>query len=111
MQDNNKFIIPEDVKTKRGCPKCGCPDFVGRNVMGVVTWTCKNSECGNKWSGGLPQVPLDPTKPHPPVDPADRPTLEFVKDGKGQMHELRRSPNPTQDFRKGAPIPTGEEDV
>jgi len=72
-----------------------------------VTFTC--SECGNKWQGGLQRTPIDPRVPQLPENPATRPTVQFVKDSKGQDVELRRRVSTTPDFKKGAPVPSGEE--
>lgn len=62
--------------------------------------------------GGIGRVAQDPTVPTPPIDPKDRPTIEFFKNARtGEVEEIFRRPDLTQDFRKGAPIPApGEED-
>lgn len=116
----NPLIIPKDkpAPKTRGCPKCGHDDFVGRNIQGTVTWTCKSPECGNKWTGGFPNAPadpngptplIDPTRPIIPVNPADRPPVAFVKDAKGNVVERRQPTSTVPHFRKGVPIPSGEE--
>jgi hypothetical protein len=110
--DRNPLIIPEATPAKRkGCPACGHNEFLGRRVGGVITWTCRSPTCGNKWQGGLPQEEMDPREPRPPEDPRSKPPVTFEKDSKGQMVEQRRPVNLTQEFRKGAPVPSGEEDV
>ena len=77
-----------------------------------MTFTCGKTECGNKWQGGLPQEPISATEPQMPQNPATRPPVQFIKDSKGQITEVRRRINPTPEFKKGAPLPPpGEEDV
>jgi hypothetical protein len=105
----NPLIIPETSGRRRGCPKCGHPDYSGRRVMGVVTFRCKKVDCLHEWYGGLPQEPSDPRIPHPPINPTDRPTSDFLRDEKGEFREVRRRPNLTPEFKKGAPIPSGED--
>lgn len=111
-KDRNKLIIPDGPLLegkRRGCPACGHQDFSGRRVMGQVTFTCKNSECGNKWQGGLQQEPNDPHLPRPPENPKDKPPVAFEKDEKGEFKEVRRAVSTVPEFRKGAPVPSGEE--
>lgn len=112
----NPLVIPLKETKATGCPKCGHPHFDGYAVQGVVTRKCRNKECKNVWSGGLPQVPQDPRVPHPP-DPY-QPALSFERKapGTGQMRDLptdvtevRRPVDQRQEFRKGAPIPDGDE--
>lgn len=111
-KDRNPLIIPEqDAPKKRGCPVCGHEDYTGRRIGGVIHFTCTSKTCGNKWQGGLPQEPQDPRVPRPPQNPMDRRSVEVGQDSKGQPVELRRAVNLTQDFRKGALVPPGEEDV
>ena len=76
-----------------------------------MTFTCTKEACGNKWQGGLPQEPIDPRLPRPPENPKDLPPVRFERDSKGQFQEHRRAVNTTPEFKKGAPIPSGEEDV
>lgn len=76
-------------------------------VQGQAVATCKS--CQHKWlHGGLPQSPVPPGQTLPPesyVQP-----VRFGKDTKGNDVEIRRRINPTQEFRKGAPVPEpGEE--
>jgi hypothetical protein len=106
--DRNPLFIPDRTPARQqGCPVCASGDWTARIVSGVHNFTCRS--CGNKWQGGLPQLPEDPTVPKPPVDPKDRPTLGFTRNSKGDFEEQRRRPNPTQPFRGGAPIKQGEE--
>ncbi len=108
-EDRNPLLLPTGKESKRmqGCPKCKANDYVGRNIQGVITFTC--GKCRNQWQGGLPQLPQDPTLPLPPQDPSDRPTVDFVRNKHGEVQEVRRRVNPTQEFRKGLPVPNGEE--
>ena len=106
----NPIFLPErEASRRRSCPSCGCPDFGGRRVQGVATFTCRR--CGNEWSGGLPMFAPDPNAPLMPVDPRDRPTVTFEPSGKPGVgfREERRKPDPTPAFRRGAPIPDREE--
>jgi hypothetical protein len=77
--------------------------------MGVVTFRCKKEGCPGEWYGGLPQEPVDPRMPTPPLNPRDLPRVDFIKDAKGEFQEIRRRPNLTQEFRKGAPILKGDD--
>lgn len=95
---------------RRCCPKCQSPDYGGRKVMGVITFTCL--KCKNKWQGGLGIEPIDPTKPMPPMNPADKPDLDFFKKRPtdDRIREQRNPRNPVPAFRRGALIPEdGEE--
>lgn len=107
--ERNPLLIPTRKEPVRltGCPKCGAKQFSGRNIQGMITWTC--AACKNQWHGGLPSVPEDPTVPRPPTDPRDVPVVDFVRGPHGEVLEQRRRVNPTQEFRKGLPIPEGEE--
>lgn len=106
--DRNPLLLPAVQPSRlKGCPACKHPDYNGRNVQGVITFTC--AKCQNKWHGGLPQEPQDQTIPLPPVDPRDRPTVDFVRGPHGETLEVRRGVSTTPEFRKGAPIPSGEE--
>lgn len=102
------FDKSEEPVTALSCPKCGCKDYYGRNVQGSITWTCGDPKCLHKWAGGQ-QAPVDTTRPMPPMNPADRPSVSFTKDSKGQVEEIRRPVSSVPDFRKGVPIPSGEE--
>lgn len=106
----NPTIIPAATVAKRGCPKCGGNDYGGRNIQGSILFTCRNPECLNKWAGGQAQVPVDETKPRPPEDPLQT-GVRFHKNSKDQVVETHRPVNTTQEFRKGAPAPSGDEDV
>jgi hypothetical protein len=105
----NPLIIPEPETGRRGCPKCGRSNYNARRIEGAVTFSCKQPECGMVWYGGLPQMPQDPRVPTPPINPADLPRIDFVRDSKGGFQEVRRRPNPTPEFKKGAPIGPGED--
>jgi len=107
-EDRNPLIIPTVTPTRRCCPACKKENFTGRNLQGVVTFTCL--ECRNSWQGGLPQEPQDPTQPHPPINPKDRPLVQFVRTSSGKVEEERTRVNLTQEFRKGIPFPEGEDD-
>ena len=85
------------------CPKCKGDQFSGRIVQGVVNFACRS--CGNRWQGGLPQVPTAPGEVLPPERYV--PTVRFGKDTKGGDVEIRRRVNTTQEFRKG--LPEGDE--
>lgn len=76
--------------------------------MGLVTYTCRNPECKNKWQGGgLGQEPMDPKIPKPHEPP---PYVDFVKNPKTQeVVEVRKPVSLTQSFRKGLPEPKGDE--
>lgn len=106
----NPIIIPDLNKHARGCPKCGSPDYDGRRVQGVITFTCAKLECKNVWSGGLPQEPMDPRIPRPP-EPLTPPPVTFVKNSKtGEAEEIRSPVGLTQSFRTGVLVPTDEEE-
>lgn len=95
---------PREDPRQSTCPKCDGGNWGGRNVGGVVTFTCR--DCGNKWYGGLPQQPMDPTVPAPPQDPRDVPTVRFERPGPNKdFVEIVRRPIHAQAFRLGAPIP------
>lgn len=98
--DRNPLFIPEREQAQAACIYCGNKEFVGRIIAGVANMTCK--KCGKVTMGGLPQVPQDPRIPLPPLPPNDVPTIRFEKNPRGEPIELRRRPNLTQDFRKGA---------
>lgn len=111
--NRNPVIVPEKKRVRRCCPKCFSGNFVGRNIQGLVKFTCQ--ACGHKWYGGIGQEPQDPTAPLPPVNPSDRPAVEVVavRDKRGEIvgsEEIRnRKVDLVQEFRKGAPIPEDEE--
>jgi hypothetical protein len=101
MADRNPILIPKAAVSGRACRACGSTKWYGRNIQGAITFKC---ECGFTWQGGLPQLPQDPSIPVPP----DRyePTVKFVenKRAEGGVEEIRRKPDTTADFRKGALI-------
>jgi len=101
----NPLIIPVGPEIRRGCPECGHPEYEARNLSGVYRMTCK--KCRFRWEGGLGQLPQDPRVPVPPENYV--PPLRFESNSRGEQIEVRRRVNPTQDFRKGAPIPQGDE--
>lgn len=107
--DRNPLLIPTGKESARlvGCPKCRANDYVGRVIQGVVNFTCM--KCRNAWQGGLPQLPQDPTIPLPAQDPMHKPLVDFVRDKSGQVREVRRAASLVQEFRKGLPIPEGDE--
>lgn len=108
-EDRNPLLFPDNPQSlrMRGCPKCHSQEYMGKNIQGVVTWSC--SKCKNQWHGGLPQEPQNPLSPVPPLNPADRPIVDFIRGPRGEVLEQRRPVNLTQDYRKGLPVPTGEE--
>lgn len=105
--DRNPIVIPKADSRVRGCANCGDPRWTGRNVQGVVTFTC--GKCGFKWQGGLPMVPMDPTVPYPPDPETD---VRFVENLKieGGIEEIRKKPDMRTDFRKGALVPNEDEE-
>lgn len=109
----NPFIIPESKPLpRRGCPKCGGVDYSGDMYSGVAKFKCRL--CGEQWMGGTGMQPADPTVPMPPQNPKDSPNVDFKKTkehgDKPVPYTLKR-PDLTTDFRKGAPVPSGEDDV
>lgn len=111
--DRNPFILPDTKPSpRRGCPQCGGFDFSGDMYSGIAKFKCRI--CGKDWMGGTGMQPADPTVPMPPQNPKDRPTIDFTKtknSGDMPVPFLSKSPDLTQDFRKGAPVPSGEDDV
>lgn len=93
----NPLLIPKGEVKRVGphCPACKKANFDGRNIQGVLHFSCR--ECGNKWEGGLPQVPQDPRVPHPYFSP-QLPTFELNPRTK-EVVEFRKPVNPTQSFR------------
>lgn len=80
-------------------------------AFGVATFTCR--KCGNEWQGGIGVEPQDPRVPVPPTSPKDQPIVEFGQSratGERPVPYMTRRPDPTPDFRKGSPIPNGEND-
>lgn len=73
----------------------------------MVVWTC--GSCRNVWHGGIGQQPEDPLIPKPPINPQDKPVVDFQLDRHGKPVEIRRRVNLTPEFKKGLPIPEGEE--
>lgn len=108
--DRNPLIIPDQpdrFSPAMQCPKCSGRSFSGRNIQGVITRKC--NDCGQVWEGGLPRTPILPGELYPP-DP-NPPLIDHVKNMSKEsgVEEIRRRPSPVQGFRKGAPIPSGEE--
>jgi hypothetical protein len=106
----NPVILPERREAPRGthCPHCNSTEYTGRNLGGVVAMKCK--KCGKDWQGGVPATPQDPREPIPYEKPGP---LTFVgernKDGDVvKIHEIRQRADPTQTFRRGAPIDSEE---
>ena len=107
----NPLVIPDSPAggTRRGCPKCGVADFSGQMIYGVATFKCRT--CQNEWQGGIGAVPADPREPAPPQDPRSAPTTDFERTKMSpnpEEYRVRRA-DPTPDFRRGAPIPKGDE--
>lgn len=110
-KDRNPLLIPTEkpAPKPRKCPYCGGSNFAGFSSSGYLTMRC--NDCGGEWMGGVGRVPQDPTVPHPPLDPRDRPTVDFARNDKtGEVEEIRRRPDYTQSFRRGAPLPEPGED-
>lgn len=107
MTERNPVVIPQKRFTKPACPKCGCEDFGGRRIQGTVVRTCL--KCGQQWSGGYGMSPADPDPLVPERPNTFVPPLRVGTDSKGQTTEERKKQDLTPDFKKGAPIPTGEE--
>jgi hypothetical protein len=109
--DRNPLFIPKDETPERRqvCPSCGKNNWSGRNLGGVWKFTCK--ACNHQWTGGLPQIPADPHIPTVPRDPRDIPTVQFLKNNKGEYEELRRRPSTVPAFRTGALIKPEEEEI
>lgn len=112
----NPLIMPtaeqkaEAAGGRGACPKCRKSDYGGRKVGGVITFTCR--VCSNIWTGGLGREPLDSSRPLPPQNPMERPSVVQTIDKNGVIHETRHAVSLTQEFRKGALVPApGEEDV
>ncbi len=105
----NPLLIPTSKETHalRGCPKCKAQDYTGRMSQGTVLMTC--GKCRNQWHGGIGQEPLDPTIPSAPINPSDRPAVQYTTGAHGEILEQRRRISTQQEFRKGLPIPEGEE--
>jgi hypothetical protein len=106
--NRNPFVIPDTkpVSRQNGCPECGSKHYDGQKIYGVITFTCL--DCKNKWQGGVGQEPQDPRMPFPPQDPRTVPNVEFARtkdSGERPVDILQRRPDPTPDYRKGAPIP------
>jgi len=114
MSERNPFIIPEDAQpVRRGCPSCGENDYSGRMAQGYAVFKCR--KCGNEWHGGIGAVAADPREPMPPQDPKTKPIIDWAltkESGVVPVPVMTRRPDPTPDFRKGAPVPSpGDEDV
>lgn len=110
--ERNPTILPQVERRTPACPKCGHPDFVGRNIGGVIHFTCKKEDCRNKWMGGLPQTPEDPTRPRPPESPTTS-SVQYARNSNphipGDVIETVPHQNPTPAFRRGALVPEEEE--
>lgn len=108
-ENRNPLLIPTSKESVRlrGCPKCKKENYSGRNIQGIITFTCH--ECRNQWHGGIGQEVQDPTIPLPAQDPLHRPTVDFLRNKHGEAVEVNRRPNPVQEFRKGLPVPEGED--
>lgn len=106
--NRNPLVIPrlkpEDLP-KRGCPACGSDRADSFMSYGVVTHKCL--KCGNKWHGGVGMVAQDPREPMPPLNPKDAPLVDFekTKDSVSPQEVRPRRADPTQNFRKGLPVP------
>lgn len=113
-RDRNPLVIPvsepEAKPLTRGCPFCGERNYDARSSGGTTVFACL--ECGTTWSGGIGQVPQDPTVPSPPMNPRDRPLVEFFRNSATQeIQEFVRRQDLTPDYRRGAPIPgPGDDD-
>lgn len=109
--ERNPVFVPDRNTKSRCCPVCGSLDFIGRKVMGVISWKCTRDECRNEWYGGLPQEPQDPRVPVPPE--RYTPPISFdvgvTKQTRGQVVEIQRPVDTRPEFKKGALI-TGEDD-
>lgn len=86
---------------------CKAQDYTGKMSHGVVTMTC--AKCRNQWHGGIGLEAADPTIPSPPINPADQPVVQYIRGPNGEIVEQRRRVSTHQEFRKGLPIPEGEE--
>lgn len=106
---NPIFLPTEAPRVRKGCPQCGSVEFGGRRTSMYIVYKCRS--CGHDWQGGMVTEVIHPSEPTPPLNPAQRPAVEFYKDSKGNLQETRNRPNPTPDFRRGAPLPPGEDDV
>jgi hypothetical protein len=120
-KERNPFIIPDkdDTPTGNVCPFCKVANYEARTANGVILFTCKEELCRNQWQRGLPRVPEDPRVPKPSTNPKDRPSVEFnpvyhrTETGAVEIIDWReedRRVDLTQEFRKGALIPDGEDD-
>ena len=108
MTERNPLIIPGREVKANGCPHCKAYDFSGKMTNGVLVRTCR--KCGGKWAGGLPRTMQDPRTPLPPESYVPPVRFEANPDSKNpDPVEVRRRVDPTPAFRKGAPIPSGEE--
>ena len=95
--ERNPFIIPDRPQVVgKVCPNCKKKNFSGRNVQGVITWTCLVEGCGHRWSGGLrsssdpDQVPfVEPSNIVPMIE-KDGTVTEFViqEDPTPEFHQL-----------------------
>jgi hypothetical protein len=103
----NPLIIPGKEVKKGGCPHCHAYDFSGSMANGVLLSVCR--KCGGKWAGGLPRVAQDPMVPLPPESYVPPVRFEPSPKKDGEPVEVRRRVDTTPAYRKGLPIPEGEE--
>lgn len=110
---NPSFVPKAESHRLRACQKCNSKDYGGRRIQGgTIVFTCR--VCKNTWTGGLPQVPVDPRAPLLPLSPRDIPTVVYdpyvdPKTKEIKFREETRPPDVSQSFRRGAPVPDGEE--
>ena len=107
--NSNPLIIPTGRPATsddrvRSCPKCQSRDYDGKMTAGGVIYTC--DKCHEKFGGGIVRAPADPTVPMP-YQP--QPQRDFIRSKHPELstngvREIVRRPDPTPDFRKGAPI-------
>jgi hypothetical protein len=108
-ENRNPLLLPDTVERRLACSKCGSFEYRGRRITGVLYRICK--ACSHMDEGGLPREPGDPLKPLPPMDPRQRPLVDFVQNKPGQFEEVRRRPDTRPDYRHGAPLPEPGEDL
>jgi ribosomal protein L37AE/L43A len=103
-EERNALFIPEaPAKKMRGCPKCEHPEFEGRKVGGVITFTCR--KCKNQWSGGGFFHDADPHVPQPTSSYIPPSRYEPALKPGGDPLEVLRHVDSRPDFRRGALIP------
>lgn len=100
----NPILFPDVEPRIKGCPACGHEEYVGNMVMGVLTKTCLNKECNNKWQGGLAREPCRPGEFLTPD--TSKPAIVFLRPTKdGPIEEFRNPQSAGQPFRGGLPVP------